>query len=181
MATKFICVECSASVSDVMIFCPECGAKQVSSETITISVSDARVLYASRTPDELPSDFFVVAVDSEMSKNANAPFDSQVIPSNESLVPADCAWAIMQHPGPMRQRKWNESLETRFHLVAKYSGRRLSEITEYLGSPLAVAEENGIKSIVWGSSGLSKIWQVNLIFDSYDVCIGLVGINEGRV
>jgi len=181
MATTMLCIECSAKLADAMNFCPDCGAKQASEQTVTISVSEARVQYGSRSPDELPPEFFEVGISSEMYKNANAPFDSEAIPSDESLVPANCAWAVMKHPGPMRERKWNENLETRFHLVAKYSGRRLSEITQYLGKPLAVAEDNGIKSVVWGSSGLSNIWQANLIFDRYDICIGLMGINEGKV
>jgi len=74
----------------------------------------------------------------------------------------------------------NKSLEAKVSSVAKFTGRTLGEYLSFFGNPVAVAEENEIKSIVWGTSGLSKIWQVNLVFDKYDVCVAIVNITEER-
>jgi hypothetical protein len=180
METNPQCIACNANLSPQMSFCPNCGTAQVEKETIAVSLANARVRYGSRRLEELPSDFFFVPVDSEIAMTANLPFDSATVPEDGSLVPADCIWAIAKHPGPFRLDMWNKSLEAKVGSIAVFTGRTLAELTSFFGKPLAVAEENEIKSVVWGTTGFSKIWQVNLVFDKYDVCVAIVDITEER-
>jgi hypothetical protein len=181
METIPTCGACDANLSIQMAFCPNCGAKQIEKEIVALFLYEVRVEYGSRNLEELPSDFFYVPVDSEIARTANLPFDASRIPAEGSLVPADCIWAITKHPGPFRPDMWNKNLETKVSSIAEFTGRTLGELVSFFGKPLAVAEENGIKSVVWGTSGFSKIWQVNLVFDRYEVCIAITNITDERI
>ncbi len=176
--STFECYKCGSVCHLTSNFCSYCGAKFQENELIKIPINEARVIYASRKIDELPEDFFVTPVNSELAKNAGKPFDSSSVPQLIDLVPADCIWACFKHPGYLRPPRLGQSLIDKYKQISTYTGRTLQEMSEYFGEPEVEMFDSQIKTIVWSEVSPNGIFQVQFFFDRYDVCIDVGEINQ---
>jgi hypothetical protein len=114
-----------------------------------------------------------VSPKSEEAKNAGALFDPKVIPTEGSLVPADCIWSVHAYPGPPNVRSQNP--KKAMVEMGQLVGRPFDEIVEHVGAPNSrQAGEEGIFACVWMEVGFLSAWTITLVFDSYGVCASVV-------
>ena len=172
------CPKCGSFSKPESKFCPKCGESLKQTELVQVALKDARVIYASRTLDELPDDFFLTSVDSDLYRSKGLPFDSSRIPSQGDLVPADCIWACFAHPGYLRPAKRGQKLLDKYKQIAAYTGRTLTELCGYFGEPEVKMSNDKITTVVWSEVTLSRITQIQFYFDKYEVCIEVGEINE---
>lgn len=91
------------------------------------------------------------------------------------MIPADCVWAAVRHPGPAPAGAQYGAIDKRFVGLQTLQGRTYKEIVDIVGAPMTNNKhpESGHRIAIWGKTGLFNIWQVGLQFDRYDVCLGI--------
>jgi hypothetical protein len=103
-------------------------------------------------------------------------FSADEPPASGSKVPTDCVWASSPYPGPVpRAATLVSKMSKRFQALGNLRGRTLAEIVAVVG-PLAASVEapDGTSKRTWQQGGFLGIWRVQLKFDRYDVCMGVV-------
>lgn len=112
---------------------------------------------------------------SALSSIPSVEFSSDPVPSEGSLVPADCHWAFVAYPGPIPDEARRVSgLNRKFVAMGNLPGRTLTEITSVAGSPsMAFSLPDGMFARGWQSGGLLSVWQIILKFDRYGICVGI--------
>jgi hypothetical protein len=138
-----------------------------------------RVAYAGKGDLAIPeghedSQHIELDVDSELAKNAGEPFDPSNPPSVGDLVPADCVWSLLEHPGSFPDNPGSySSIDKKFVAMGQLPGRTFSEIASQVGPPMADVNHGPYRNCVWGKTGMFSIWQIGLAFDTYGVCINI--------
>ena len=177
------CSQCGYRFETSGKFCPECGhavaGQNTNDEIITFQLSDLRVVYGTATEETLPlseqeSETVRIPKDSELAKTAKSPFDHSRIPNDDDLVPLNCAWAFIKHPGPISEEAvYASSINKKFVGMGMLAGRTYSEIVAIAGPPMTKVAHTGGTNAVWGHTGFLSVWQIALNFDPYGVCIGV--------
>lgn len=177
------CSQCGEKLKTVGKFCSECGApvngNAVTDDYLVFQLSDLRVPYGTATQDTLPpseqdSDMVRIPKDSELALTSKTPFDSSSVPQDGDMVPLNCAWAFIKHPGPISENVlYVSSIDKKFVEMGALAGRTFSEIEAVVGAPLTKVAHLGGTNAVWGKTGFLSIWQIALNFDLYGVCMGI--------
>lgn len=122
-----------------------------------------------------PPDGFVT-YGSQPAPDPRPQFDASRPPKPGDPVPADCVWAIRQHPGPMPGRATFGNHAKRMRIMGDPTARTEAEIVSALGRPQSrsVTGADGSYMLQWQHD--SK-WSYNshfaLQFDRYGVCAGI--------
>jgi hypothetical protein len=177
------CSQCGSKLELSSKFCSNCGSRteneDSSSELEAFNLSDLRVPYGSATQDTLPlseQDKEIVQLpgDSELALKAKSPFDPNTIPSEGDMVPLNCAWAFVRHPGPIPATAESVfPIDKKFVGMGVLSGRTFSEIVSVVGPPMTKVSNGAGLNAVWGKTGFFSVWQIALNFDPYGVCISI--------
>lgn len=177
------CNQCGNQIDSASKFCSQCG-NQVAGQTdqddyINFFLSDLRVPYGTATQETLPlseqdSETIRIPKDSDLARMAKKTVDLSRIPEDGDLVPLDCAWAFIKHPGPMPENAlYVSSVDKKFVAMGILAGRTYSEIEAVAGPPMTKVSQVGGTNAVWGKTGFLSIWQIALNFDPYGVCISV--------
>lgn len=106
---------------------------------------------------------------------ANAPFDPSSPPSDGALVPADCVWAYVSHPGDFPDYPYGKTVPDSFRRMGTLRGRTFDEIAEVVGLPQsAVNLATGGRVATWTRTTLFGGYEITLSFDPYAVCVAVV-------
>lgn len=177
------CSQCGIKVVADGRFCSNCGTPtqggSESNEELSFHLADLRVPYGTATEETLPpseqnSEVVRVPKDSDLARNAKTAFAFSSIPEDGALVPLNCVWAFVRHPGPISERALSaSSIDKKFVEMGDLRGRTFHEIEEVAGPPLTQVRHPGGMNAVWGKTGFFSIWQIALTFDPYGVCMGV--------
>lgn len=177
------CSQCGQKFEASSKFCSQCGhpipGQAANDELSTFLLSDLRVPYGTATQETLPlseqeSDTVRIPKDSDLAKAAKTPVDLSGIPADGDLVPLNCAWAFIKHPGPISEDAiYASSIDKKFVGMGILAGRTYSEIEDIAGPPMTKVAHPGGTNAVWGKTGFLSVWQIALNFDPYGVCIGI--------
>ena len=177
------CSQCGEKVEKDSKFCSDCGhplgGQSMSSELAEFLLSDLRVPYGTATQDTLPlseqeSDTVRLPAESELALTAKSPVDLTRVPQDGDLVPLNCAWAFIKHPGPISESAFTAySIDKKFVAMGVLAGRTFTEIESVVGPPMTKVAHLGGTNAVWGKTGFLSVWQIALNFDPYGVCIGI--------
>jgi hypothetical protein len=164
-------------------FCSECGAtlgKSDDSEALaSFPIGELRIPYGTATADTLPldqqnSEIVSIPRTSELAKNAGSPFSPLEVPTQGDLVPLNCAWAFVLHPGSFPSDPGGfAAIDKKFVAMGTLVGRTFHEIEAVAGPPMTRVAFVGGFNAVWGKTGFLSIWQIALQFDPYGVCVGI--------
>lgn len=177
------CNQCGNQIESASRFCSQCGSP-VSSQIdqgnyVNLLFTDLRVPYGTATQETLSlieedSETIRVPKDSDLARMAKKPVDLSRIPEEGDLVPLDCAWAFMKHPGPIPESAlYASSIDKKFVGMGILAGRTYTEIVTVAGPPMTKVTQMGETNAVWGKTGFLSIWQIALNFDPYGVCISI--------
>lgn len=179
------CTQCGKEIVSDGKYCSSCGALVLgideNSDLVTFKLSELRVPYATADFNILPeseqdSELIRIPRDSELAQNANKPFNPHKVPPDEGdYVPLDCAWAFVEHPGPIPSNALSDfyNIKERFAAMGNLMGRKKWEIESVVGPPMVENRQLHGITAVWGKTGMFSIWQVGLQFDPYEVCLGI--------
>jgi hypothetical protein len=149
---------------------------------VTIPFANRRVAYGTFNSHTTSiEDFMDVTVprDSIEAKQASTEaFSSQEIPAEGSMVPRDCVWACVKHPGfTWRSGKPEYGVRAFFRSIDQVAGLRLHEIEQFAGAPsVNVAGEMGWRTLSWSEPRMFSTFQVTMKFDYLQVCAGIQDI-----
>jgi hypothetical protein len=178
------CTNCGSGRAGEAKFCGSCGlpfegsnATAENAGKVFVKNSDRRIPVGSASLQENDTIMEVggvwVSPKSDEAKNAGAVFDPKVIPTEGSLVPADCIWSVHAYPGTPNVRSQNP--KKAMVEMGQLVGRPFDEIVEHVGAPNSrQAGEEGIFACVWMEVGFLSAWTITLVFDSYGVCASVV-------
>lgn len=125
-------------------------------------------------PVEPPEGFVVYG--SQPPPESRPAFDASRPPKPGDPVPADCVWAIRQHPGPMPGRATFGNHAKRMRVMGDPTARTEAEIISALGRPQSrgVIGTDGSYLLQWQhNSNWSYNTHFALQFDRYGVCAGI--------
>lgn len=182
------CSQCGNKVGVEARFCSSCGsavdASAAKRETLSFALSELRVPYGTGNlemlpPDQRSADVVSIPADSDLVKTARTTFDKSRIPSDGDLVPMDCVWAFVKHPGEFPNGIVPYmSIDKKFVSMGTLRGRTFREIEEAAGPPMSKVAHMGCTNAVWGKTGFISFWQIALTFDPYGVCMGVYSENN---
>ena len=177
------CSQCGQKFDDLGKFCSQCGhpipGQSDTDEMVTFLLSDLRVPYGTATDETLPlseqeSETVRIPKDSDLARAAKTPVDLTGTPRDGDMVPLNCVWAFVKHPGPISEDAiYASSIDKKFVAMGNLAGRTYSEIEEIAGPPMTKVAHPGGTNAVWGKTGFFSVWQIALNFDPYGVCISI--------
>lgn len=110
--------------------------------------------------------------ESEEAEHAGEAFSSSRRPGPSDWVPTDCAWAVHVPPeGPASAP--GGSLAHKFEAVGTVSGHTFADLRNWLGAPHMEVAHGAGRMRTWTSGGFFSTMSVAVVFDRYDVCIGI--------
>lgn len=180
------CSNCGTKIEKAVKFCSNCGSavagtsdlKSKTNKTVSLLPAQRRIAYASFDlesvdPATISDDAVQFDANSEEAKNANAPFNSKKIPKEGDLVPLNCVWAFVKHPGKFPSDPGWGAIDKKFIAMGTLRGRTFDEIVAVVGAPMTVLNTAAGSNAVWGKTGFLSMWQIGLNFDPYGVCMGV--------
>lgn len=181
------CPDCGSKRQDGARFCSNCGRRLVEEDSSAragkvhldwtrrrVPIGSLANLTAAET--ERFEEGIWVDADSPEAKMAGEPFELEVPPPDDLLVPPDCAWALAPYPGLLAQVPWGSARE-RFEQMGEIRGRTIDEVIAFVGSqPNVQSSWGGGMDLTWMKTGLFSGWTVSVRTDRYGVCFGFTDV-----